>query len=254
MNLSQMVKSVNRSLRKRSPEILIAVGILGMIGSTVMAVKATPKAIEVIENNTKLDENGNKQEPTNIEKVKLCWKLYLPTVISASVSIACIVGSNSVNAKRNAALATAYTLSETALRDYTEKVVETIGEKKEQEIKDAVAKDKFDKNIEKSRDVIITGPGKMKCYDIFFDRYFESDVNSIKRAVAELNRRMNYENYISANDYFDELGIKECPMGSLLGWNLDRGLIDVRFTSVLDENEVPCLAISHNVEPKPEYY
>lgn len=254
MNLSQMVKSVNRSLRKRSPEILIAVGILGMIGSTVMAVKATPKAIEVIENNTKLDENGNKQEPTNIEKVKLCWKLYLPTAISASVSIACIVGSNSVNAKRNAALATAYTLSETALRDYTEKVVETIGEKKEQEIKDAVAKDRFDKNIEKSRDVIITGPGKMKCYDIFFDRYFESDVNSIKRAVAELNRRMNYENYISANDYFDELGIKECPMGSLLGWNLDRGLIDVRFTSVLDENEVPCLAISHNVEPKPEYY
>lgn len=254
MNLSQMVKSVNRSLRKRSAEILIAVGILGMIGSTVMAVKATPKAIEVIENNTKLDENGNKQEPTSIEKVKLCWKLYLPTVISASVSIACIVGSNSVNAKRNAALATAYTLSETALRDYTEKVVETIGEKKEQEIKDAVAKDRFDKNIEKSRDVIITGPGKMKCYDIFFDRYFESDVNSIKRAVAELNRRMNYENYISANDYFDELGIKECPMGSLLGWNLDRGLIDVRFTSVLDENEVPCLAISHNVEPKPEYY
>ena len=128
-----MVKSVNRSLRKRSPEILIAVGIIGMIGSTVMAVKATPKAIEVIENNTKLDENGNKQEPTNIEKVKLCWKLYLPTVVSASVSIACIVGSNSVNAKRNAALATAYTLSETALRDYTEKVVETIGEKKEQE-------------------------------------------------------------------------------------------------------------------------
>lgn len=254
MNLSQMAKSVNRSLRKRSPEILIAVGILGMIGSTVMAVKATPKAIEVIENNTKLDENGNKQKPTNIEKVKLCWKLYLPTVVSASVSIACIVGSNSVNAKRNAALATAYTLSETALRDYTEKVVETIGEKKEQEIKDAVVKDRFDKNIEKSRDVIITGPGKMKCYDIFFDRYFESDVNSIKRAVAELNRRMNYENYISANDYFDELGIKECPMGSLLGWNLDRGLIDVRFTSVLDENEVPCLAISHNVEPKPEYY
>ena len=254
MNLSQMAKSVNRSLRKRSPEILIAVGILGMIGSTVMAVKATPKAIEVIENHTKLDENGNKQEPTNIEKVKLCWKLYLPTVISASVSIACIVGSNSVNAKRNAALATAYTLSETALRDYTEKVVETIGEKKEQEIKDAVAKDRFDKNIEKSRDIIIAGPGKMKCYDIFFDRYFESDVNSIKRAVAELNRRMNYENYISANDYFDELGIKECPMGSLLGWNLDRGLIDVRFTSVLDENEVPCLAISHNVEPKPEYY
>ena len=254
MNLSQMVKSVNRSLRKRSPEILIAVGILGMIGSTVMAVKATPKAIEVIENNTKLDENGNKQEPTNIEKVKLCWKLYLPTVISASVSIACIVGSNSVNAKRNAALATAYTLSETALRDYTEKVIETIGEKKEQEIKDAVAKDRFDKNIEKSRDVIITGPGKMKCYDIFFDRYFESDVNSIKRAVAELNRRMNYENYISANDYFDELGIKECPMGSLLGWNLDRGLIDIHFTSVLDENEVPCLAIMHNVEPKPEYY
>lgn len=254
MNLSQMAKSVNRSLRKRSPEILIAVGILGMIGSTVMAVKATPKAIEVIENNTKLDENGNKQEPTNIEKVKLCWKLYLPTAISAGVSIACIVGSNSVNAKRNAALATAYTLSETALRDYTEKVVETIGEKKEQEIKDAVAKDRFEKNIEKSRDVIIAGPGKMKCYDIFFDRYFESDVNSIKRAVAELNRRMNYENYISANDYFDELGIKECPMGSLLGWNLDRGLIDVRFTSVLDENEVPCLAISHNVEPKPEYY
>lgn len=65
-----------------------------------------------------------------LEVVKAAWKPYIPAAITGSLSVACLVGASRVNFKRNAALATAYTLSEKVLKDYKDSVVETIGEKK----------------------------------------------------------------------------------------------------------------------------
>ena len=113
MNLSNMVKSVGATMKKHSPEILTGIGVAGMIATTVMAVKATPKAILLI-NEKEVELKVEKL--TLAETVKTTWKCYIPAAITGVSSIACIIGASSVNARRNAALATAYTLSETALR------------------------------------------------------------------------------------------------------------------------------------------
>lgn len=134
--------SLKTAFKKHSPEILTGIGIAGMITTTVMAVRATPKALALLEKK-KEEEHVKKLSP--VEIVKATWTCYIPAAITGTVSIACLIGASSVSARRNAALATAYTLSTDAFKDYRSKVVETIGEKKEQSVRDAVAKEKIEK-------------------------------------------------------------------------------------------------------------
>ena len=128
-NLTKICRNVKTATVKHSPEILTGVGIAGMITTTVMAVRATPKAIQLLDEE-KRRQQADKLEPMDV--VKTAWKCYIPAAVTGTVSVACLIGASSVNARRNAALTAAYTISESTLRDYQKKVVETIGEKKEQ--------------------------------------------------------------------------------------------------------------------------
>lgn len=251
LNLSKLIKNTQFVLSKHSPEILTGLGIAGMITTTVLAVKATPKALRCID-----DAAYEKEELslTGVEKVKACWKCYIPAAITGTVSIVCLIGASSVNARRNTALATAYKLSETALTEYREKVVETIGEKKERNIKDAIAKDNVEKNPVMQQNVIITGKGDTLCYDKLFGRYFKSDIDALKKLENELNRRMFSESYISLNDFYYEVGLDGVDAGEDLGWNIDNGYIDLNFSSQLSSDGQPCLVVSFNIPPKYEYY
>ena len=253
-NVSKIVADARKGLSKHSPEILIGIGIAGMISTTILAVKATPKALEQI-NNKKSEEHKDKL--TAAETVKAAWKPYIPAAVTGVVSIACLVGSNSVHAKRNAALATAYQISSTALSDYKEKVIETIGEKKEKAIKDKIAQDKVDKNPVQSSNIIITGNGKTLCYDPQFNQYFESSIDDIKHAVTELNYRMvsQGEEYVSLNDFYDELGADRMEMGEELGWNVGRdGMIEITTSATISKDNRPCIVIHYEVSPKYNYY
>ena len=190
-------------MKKHSPEILIGVGIAGMVTTTVIAVRSTPRALILIEKEKqrRKQESLEDEELKIIDVVKVAWKCYIPSLVTGGVSIACIIGASSVNSRRNAALATAYTLSESTLRDYREKVIETIGDKKEKTIKDAVAKDQIEKNPVSNNEVIITDRGNTLCYDAVSGRYFRTDIDKLKKAENELNRRMRDEMYISLNDF-----------------------------------------------------
>ena len=189
-----LIKTIRSGLAKHSPAILTALGITGMIGTTVLAVKATPKALGLIENKKEeLDKDGL----TVAETVKATWKCYAPAAVTCVTSAACLIGASSVHTKRNAALATAYKLSESALIEYRDKVVETIGEKKEQSVRDAIAKDHVEKNPVTNNEVIITDRGYTLCYDELSGRYFYSDIEKIKKAANELNRQMLNDMYVS---------------------------------------------------------
>ena len=103
MNLAQTAKNIRTSMVKHSPEILTGLGIVGMITTTVLAVKATPKALTLID----VAENEKRDELTPMETVKATWKCYIPAAVTGVTSIACLVGASSVNTRRNAALAAA---------------------------------------------------------------------------------------------------------------------------------------------------
>lgn len=250
-SLATIAQNIQIAMKKHSPEILTGIGIAGMITTTVMAVRATPKALILIEEK-KNDENTDRLTP--VETVKAAWTCYIPAAVTGVMSVVCLVGASSVNARRNAALATAYTLSESALKGYQEKVIETIGEKKEQVIKDSIAKDKLDQNPVGKREVIITEKGNTLCYDAVSGRYFRSDIDIIKKAVNEINRNMLTDMHVSLNDFYYEIGLDNTKLGDDLGWNVDDGLIELSFSSQLATDGTPCLVMDYQVAPKYEFY
>lgn len=250
-NVSKFVKGMKMSMTKHSPEILTGFGIAGMLATTALAVKATPKAIRIIEEEK---EATGEETLSTIDTVKLCWKCYIPATVTCVTSIGCLIGASSVNAKRNAALAAAYTLSDTAFREYREKVVETIGEKKEKTVKDKVAEERISKDPVTKKEIYITEKGNTLCYDAISGRYFKSDIEKIKKAVNDLNKMMLRDMCISLNEFYDEIGLEHTTIGEELGWNLDNGLIELDFSSQLTDDGTPCLVLDYHIAPKYNFY
>lgn len=245
-NLSKLAKSVGKELVRYSPEILTGIGITGMISSTVMAVKATPKALILMEGRKKVE---NVDKLTTKETVKVAWKCYIPSAVMTLASAACLISANNVSGKRSAMLATAYSMSEEAFRDYRTKVVETIGAKKEEIVKDAIAKDKVENNPVDTNEIIITGNGSSLCYESISGRYFQSDIESLRRAENRINKMIFNEMSASLNDFYYEIGLNNTDIGYSLGWNVNKGLVDLSFSSQIATNGTPCLVINYSTPP-----
>jgi hypothetical protein len=254
-NVAKLFKEVQTFTSKHSPELLTGIGIAGMITTTVLAVRATPKALTLIKDKQEELYPDSTQKLTPVETVKTTWKCYIPAAITGVTSVACLIGASSVNARRNAALATAYNLSATALAEYKDKVIETVGEKKEQAIRDKVAEERIKKEPVNPSAIIVSGTGNTRCFDTITKRRFTSDIEQIKRIVNELNRRMiNGDDYISLNEFYYELGLTDgCDVGDELGWNVTRGLIEIDFSAQLDADGVPCIVLDYAVAPKRGY-
>lgn len=249
--LKRTIKSAERVLTKYSPGILTGIGITGMIGATFMAVKATPKALYLIEAKK---EESEVEELTPVEAIKTCWKCYIPATLTTVVSAACLIGASTVSAKRNAALATAYSISEAALREYQEKVVEVVGEKKEKAVRDAVAKNQIERDpVTKSEVVIIDSNSNTLCYEPLSGRYFKSTIDKIKKAEIKLDRQMIQEMYVSLNDFYWEIGLDETDLGDKMGWNLSKGYMDLSFSSQLADDGTPCAVIVYGIPPVYDY-
>lgn len=252
-NMAALFKNVKMAVAEHSPEILTGLGIAGMITTTILAVKATPKALDLISDAEyeKYDDDGNREALTKVEVVKAAWKPYIPAAVTGVTSVACLIGASSVNAKRNAALATAYNLTATAFSEFKEATLETVGEKKEQIIRNKVAEERINKEPANQSTIIMTSNGETRCFDTITKRRFKSDIEAIKKIVNELNRRMvNGEDYISLNEFYYELGLDGVSIGDDLGWNVTRGLIELDFSAQLDTDGTPCIVIDYAVAPK----
>ena len=250
-NVGKLIKNVRMVVSKHSPEILTGIGIAGMITTTVLAVRATPKALRLIEEKKQEDWVDTL---TPMETIKATWKCYVPAAITGTVSVACLIGASSVSTRRNAALATAYKLSETALSEYREKVVETIGEKKEQVVRDKIAKDKIDQNPIANNEVIVTKSGETLFLDPLSRRYFKSDMERIRKVENNLNKNMLSDmfGYVSVNDLYDELGLDRTDLGDDLGWNVQK-LIDIGFSAQIADDDQPCIVLDYREAPKYNY-
>lgn len=246
--LSTFMQGAQKFLVKYSPEILTGIGITGMATTTVLAVRATPKALAILE------EKYPNEKPRAIPVIKATWKCYLPAAITGVTSVACIIGASSVHTRRNAALATVYQISQTALTEYKDKVKEVIGEKKEQVVRDELAKDKVASNPVSNAPIIATGIGGTLCLDYYSGRYFYSDIDKIKIAVAELNRTMVLDDYISLNTLYIDLGLDPVPIGEEVGWTVSDGKIELDFSAqIADDGKTPCIVVSFYNAPRYNY-
>jgi hypothetical protein len=180
------------------------------------------------------------------------WRDYIPAGISGAATIACIIGSNQIGARRTAAMAGAYSLVDTAFREYKDEVLNQIGVSKERKVHDEVAKRNIDDRPVKDSQVIITGGGDQLCLESLTGRYFRSDIEKVRRTENELNRRILTDMYASLSEFFELLGLDTTAVGDELGWNIDN-MVELIFTSGLASNGDPCLAIGHKNFPRTNY-
>ena len=246
--MKKIFNDISEKMSKHSPEILVGVGIAGMFSTVVMSVKATPKVYSMIEKEKEVRRLEEKPELTKVDILKMAWKPYLPAAIMFGCSTACIIGANSVNAKRNAVLSTACHISERALAEYRDKVVEVIGEEKEKEIRDKVSEDRMKKDSVTSNTVILS-KGDTLCYDTITGRYFKSDVDKIKKAENELNHILITGDYCSLNEFYDMLDIPATEMGTAVGWNVKNGLVEIYFSAQIADDGQPCVVVNYDIQP-----
>lgn len=239
--LKKISKNIINYLGVHTPEILAGMGITGMVTSTILAVRATPAAIQHYNDYVSNPEN----EITAFGKIKAVWKDYIPSALLSVTSAACIIGSVSVSNRKNAALATAYKLSEAAFTDYKEKVIEKIGEKKEETIREEIARDKINSSLYSESEIIQIKDGNNLCMDSYSGRYFKTNIEDVKQAVNKLNYDMLQHQFVSLNDLYYELSLPPVKMGEDLGWPIEKGLINITFGSGLIDGKTPCLVLDY---------
>lgn len=263
INVKPFVHACKVGMAKNAPTILTITGITAMASSTYWAVKATPKALALkekaeVEKNKKAGTfKGDKVNDwialTEVEIVQTCWRCYAPAFITGVLGAACLIGANSMSLRKNAALAAAYALSETNFKEYREKTLEEVGEKKEEKIRNAVAEEKITKNPVNTSTVLETGNGDTLCYDAICGRYFKSSIEKLKSALNELNMELVQDGYVSLNQYYDLIGLPDGMLGDDLGWSINDNhstvQLDLSAQLTKDESQTPCMVVAFKYGP-----
>lgn len=251
-------------LDDHSTTILSAAGVAGTVATAVLTGRATFKAAELI-TTEELDRVHEAKEAlgpeataietqmlSKTEKVKLVWREYLPPVAIGVTTITCIIVANKISSKKIAALAVAGGISERALQEYKEKVLEKIGPKQDQKIRDEIAQDRVSNNPPDSREVMLVGTGQVLCYDVTTGRYFQSTVEDIKRAENKVNYELIHFMSCSLSHFYEEIGLPPTPYTDSVGWNTNNHM-EVIFSTVMSTDNRPCIAVDFSKPPVADY-
>ena len=196
-------------IKKNTPTILSCLGVVGVVATTVMAVKATPKALSLIENAE--EEKGEKL--SKWEKVNVAGPVYIPSVITGVATAACILGSNVISKRQQATLISAYALLDNSYKEYRKKTDELYGEEAGKQIRGEIAKDKYTGDNESLDN------DKELYYDFYSGRYFESTPEAVLWAEYETNRSMIVNYAVGLNEFYDFLGLDPLPEYESIGWS-----------------------------------
>ena len=259
MNKNEIVKKassalgkVNIKLRKHSPELLIAAGVVGTVVSTVLACKATTKLstildeskgnIETIhkcENDKEMEERYSQEDAKKdlaivyIQTGVKIAKLYAPAVVLGTISIAGIVASNNILRKRNVALAAAYATVDKSFKEYRSRVVERFGADVDKELRYNIKAKKIEEMIKdpesgkekKSKTTVNVAAPTVDDYARFFDktcRHYEENMNynlMLLRSQQQLaNDKLVADGFLFLSDVYDMLGITRTKMSQSVGW------------------------------------
>lgn len=179
-----------------------------MITTSVMAVKATPKALLLLEEAKK--KKGEKL--TAAEKVKVAGPAYIPASLVGVATIACIFGANSLSKNQQASLMSAYAMLDASYKEYREKVTELYGENADTDVKNEIVKDKY-----KEAD-IQRQPEKELFFDEFSGRFFNSTKEKVLQAQYQVNRDLFMQSSATINDFYYYLDIPPIDGGEHIGW------------------------------------
>lgn len=250
-------KATVKLIEKKSPTILVIAGIAGFGVAVYLACKAVPAAEERIED-AKYENCEHPNDKLGVVKTfKAVAPVYWPAALVFAGSAACVIFGNQINLKRNAALAAAYGLAQKGLSEVENKIIESCGEKKYEEIKNSIMHDKLkeaeDEYKSKHGEYYPAPIGTNVLFlDALSGRLFFSSIENMKAIQNDLNKRLLKENYISLNELYDEIpGLPRIDMGDMLGWSCNDydHMIEMSFRSQLTEDGKPCVVLDYEVGP-----
>ncbi len=230
-------RKLAKSIKSNSPLLLAITASVGVVFTATLAVKATPKALKLIDNAKKEQEVD---ELTPKETAKATWKCYIPAASAGMLTIGCVIGSAALSKHQQMAVTGAYALLSHSYDQYKGKLKELFGEEAHQEIVNAIVK-------EDTKDVYLHCPGGLgpdstlsfgdsksaeitrTFYDEFSKRYFESTVSRVLEAEYHFNRNFVMRGDGCLNEFYEFLGLEPLDNGEELGWSVCDGLYWVDF-------------------------
>lgn len=245
MKAKEFLKGISKAAKAKSPQIMIIFGITSGIAAIAMAIKGTVKASKMVKEeearikeeleNAQNDSETEEKHDVNVELsrkriFKLVWKCYIPMAICAAAFVAFILCGTRVLTKRNAALALAYKGAEATILDLTSATKEIVGDKKFDEIKQTVAKEKFEEehpDMTEKQLASLNDPEKLVCWDAQSGRFiFGVDYETWRKAVNNFNKQLIKMEYLSLDDFYREFAdVAHYPYrdltsesAKLLGW------------------------------------
>lgn len=223
--MNKLVTVSKTFVKKNSSTILTCIGGAGVVATSIMAVKATPKALLMLHNAR--EEKGD--DLTTMECIKTAAPAYIPAVLVGASTIACIFGANALNKRQQASLMSAYALLDNSYKEYKSKVVDLYGEEADLRVREELAKDKYTGD-EKSSD-----NGTVLFYDEFSGRYFESTTADVLKAEYEINKKLTNWGGAYLNEFYELLGLETTDYGDHLGWSA-AGMYEMYWEQWLDFN------------------
>lgn len=258
-NLKQgLVKGYNKvsfEAAKHSPEILAGIGVVGVVASTVLACKATMKINDVLEdakdqldkvkevaNDPKYADQYNEDDAKKdisviyVQKGVEIVKIYLPAIALGTVSLGCLLASNNILRKRNAALGAAYATLDKSYKTYRNRVAERFGDEVEKEIRYGIKAEKIEKTVidedgnevTVEEEVKVMDPNLYSDYARFFDEaspYWQKDpeynLMFLKAQQQYANDLLKARGRLFLNEVYEMLGIDKSKAGQIVGWVYD---------------------------------
>ena len=247
MEMKKIINKVKFNVVKHSPEILMGLGIAGVITSTVLACRSTLKVQEILDykeenmNNIKevlaegredyTEEDARKDKTIIMTTTAIrLMKLYVPSVIIGAGSIACLLESHNVMRNRNAGLAAALAATTESFKQYRERVTEKYGDEVDKEMRYGIKKEKKEKDGKKTKEEIVVGCDEKELSG--YARYFnENNVNwsddpqfnlmFLRQNQNWANDKLISQGYLYLNDVYEALGFPKSKAGQVVGWVYD---------------------------------
>lgn len=231
--------------QKHSPTILFGVGVVGVVGTTVLASKATLKLEEVLKESKSnleiaktLEHPDYSEEDRNkdiiiiyVQSTQALLKLYGPALLVGTLSIAALTQSHNILSRRNAALGAAYAALEKGFKEYRARVVDELGAEKDRDFRYGVEKLEYvDEKTGKSKVAQVVSADAPSIYARFFDEFSPSwspypEYNSLFLRCQQnwANDMLHARGHVFLNEVYDQLGIPRSEAGALVGWVLGHG-------------------------------
>ena len=208
-------------LRRSSPAILTCLSVVGVVGTSVMAVRATPKALQLIKDKKdELDSDLLKL----MEVVQITWKCYMPSILIGIGTITCIIGIGRVNKRNQASLMSAYAMLNESYKQYRKSAKIVYGEDADDKIHAEMAKDAMVSTYDWGYQVynmdMDSESERLLFYDLASKKYFRTTMAAVLNAQYHVNRNLSIKGDCSLNEYLSFLGVEGIDGGDELGWDI----------------------------------